>query len=59
MTVFLGDLRSLHQRTQMIEWHGRGVGTRAAQDVYQKVLVQGENYSRPCFRCEQLVYWQL
>jgi two-component system NtrC family sensor kinase len=47
MTIFLGDLRvstNVPDRSG-----GRAVGTRVAQDVYQKVLVQGQNYSGRVF----------
>ncbi len=47
MTIFLGDLRvstNVPGRSG-----GRAVGTRVAQDVYQKVLVQGQNYSGRVF----------
>jgi two-component system, NtrC family, sensor kinase len=47
MTIFLGDLRVSTNVTG--ENGGRAVGTRAAQDVYQKVLVQGRNYSGRVF----------
>jgi len=47
MTIFLGDLRVSTNVTG--EDGGRAVGTRAAQDVVQKVLVQGENYSGRVF----------
>ena len=47
MTVFLGDLRVSTNVTR--EDGGRAVGTRAAQDVYQKVLLQGGNYSGRVF----------
>ncbi len=47
MTVFLGDLRV---STNVAGENGlRAVGTRVSQDVYQKVLVQGENYSGRVF----------
>ncbi len=47
MTVFLGDLRVSTNVPD--DSGGRAVGTRVAQDVYQKVLVQGENYSGRVF----------
>jgi two-component system NtrC family sensor kinase len=47
MTIFLGDLRV---STNVAGENGeRAVGTRAAQDVYQKVLVQGGNYAGRVF----------
>jgi two-component system NtrC family sensor kinase len=47
MTIFLGDLRVSTNVPD--EKGGRAVGTRVAQDVYQKVLEQGENYSGRVF----------
>jgi two-component system NtrC family sensor kinase len=47
MTIFLGDLRVSTNVTG--QDGGRAVGTRVAQDVYQKVLVQGQNYSGRVF----------
>ena len=47
MTIFLGDLRVSTNVTD--EMGGRAVGTRASQDVYQKVLVQGQTYSGRVF----------
>ena len=47
MTIFLGDLRV---STNVSDDHGvRAVGTRVSQDVFQKVLVQGQNYSGRVF----------
>jgi two-component system, NtrC family, sensor kinase len=47
MTLFLGDMRVSTNVTD--ENNQRAVGTRASQDVYQKVLLQGENYSGRVF----------
>jgi two-component system NtrC family sensor kinase len=47
MTIFLGDLRVSTNVTG--ENGDRAVGTRVSQDVYQKVLVQGQNYSGRVF----------
>jgi two-component system NtrC family sensor kinase len=47
MTLFLGDLRV--STNVMGEDESRAVGTRAAQDVYQKVLVQGGDYAGRVF----------
>jgi len=46
-TVFLGDLRV--STNVPGENGGRAVGTRVSQDVYQKVLVQGQSYSGRVF----------
>jgi two-component system NtrC family sensor kinase len=47
MTIFLGDLRV---STNVTDENGeRAVGTRVSQDVFQRVLVQGENYSGRVF----------
>ena len=46
-TIFLGDLRV--STNVPGDNGGRAVGTRVAQDVYQKVLVQGQNYSGRVF----------
>jgi two-component system, NtrC family, sensor kinase len=47
MTIFLGDLRV---STNVPGGSGnRAVGTRVSQDVYQKVLVQGQSYSGRVF----------
>jgi two-component system, NtrC family, sensor kinase len=46
-TIFLGDLRV---STNVPDGKGgRAVGTRASQDVYQKVLLQGQTYSGRVF----------
>ncbi len=46
-TLFLGDLRV--STNVPGENGGRAVGTRVSQDVYQKVLVQGQSYSGRVF----------
>ena len=46
-TVFLGDLRV--STNVPGENGGRAVGTRVSQDVFQKVLVQGQSYSGRVF----------
>jgi two-component system NtrC family sensor kinase len=46
-TIFLGDLRV--STNVPGENGGRAVGTRVSQDVYQKVLVQGQSYSGRVF----------
>jgi two-component system NtrC family sensor kinase len=51
MTIFLGDLRV---STNVENENGsRAVGTRVSQDVYQKVLEQGQNYSGRVFVVNQ------
>jgi two-component system, NtrC family, sensor kinase len=47
MTIFQGDLRVSTNVPDSTG--GRAVGTRVSQDVYQKVLVQGQNYSGRVF----------
>ncbi len=47
MTIFLGDLRV--STNVPGENGGRAVGTRVSQDVYQKVLLQGQSYSGRVF----------
>lgn len=47
MTIFLGDLRV--STNVPGDTGGRAVGTRVSQDVYQKVLVQGQKYSGRVF----------
>jgi two-component system, NtrC family, sensor kinase len=46
-TIFLGDLRV--STNVPGEYGSRAVGTRVSQDVYQKVLVEGQNYSGRVF----------
>jgi two-component system, NtrC family, sensor kinase len=47
MTIFLGDLRVSTNVAGRVG--GRAVGTRVSQDVYQKVLTQGQKYSGRVF----------